>query len=221
MDDAAFYESVREQVERDLVQDYEEIANGHLRVYASDVPRLSVMLVRTLINTQAQPQRILAADLTTDPSLLTRRREYLAANRQMIDSGGQINRLFIVRRDDLAREDYARDLLALINQHRQIGVTAGLAVRDRLRPEEAVDYIVFAGAAVLVEEEQGDSDYNHGRSSVHFQGIDRWTERFDSVWGTGAHAAPVTLQAYEALTRPMLDGGTWDSDRVRQALDAA
>ncbi|MEW1678107.1 hypothetical protein [Streptomyces noursei] len=221
MDDAAFYESVREQVERDLVQDYEEIANGHLRVYASDVPRLSVMLVRTLINTQAQPQRILAADLTTDPSLLTRRREYLAANRQMIDSGGQINRLFIVRRDDLAREDYARDLLTLINQHRQIGVTAGLAVRDRLRPEEAVDYIVFAGAAVLVEEEQGDSDYNHGRSSVHFQGIDRWTERFDNVWGTGAHAAPVTLQAYEALARPMLDGGTWDSDRVRQALDAA
>ncbi|GAA2687114.1 hypothetical protein [Streptomyces lunalinharesii] len=221
MDDAAFYERVRVQVERDLVQDYEEIANGHMRVYASDVPRLSVMLVKTLIDAQSQPQRILAADLTTNPTLLTRRREYLNANRQMIDSGGQIQRLFIANRDDLTREAYARDLLALINQHRQIGVTAGLAIRDRLRAEEAVDYIVFASAAVLVEEEQGDADYNHGRSSVHFQGVDRWAQRFDTVWGTGAHAAPQTLQTYETAVRPMLDGGTWDSNRVQQTLDAA
>ncbi|MEU5547848.1 hypothetical protein AB0G85_36965 [Streptomyces sioyaensis] len=121
------------------------------------MPRLSVMLVKTVVEAQSEPQRILAADLTTNPALLTRRREYLTANRQMIESGGRINRLFIAWRDDLAREEYARDLLALINQHRQIGVTAGLAIRDRLRPEEAVDYIVFAAAAALVEEEQGDA----------------------------------------------------------------
>ncbi|MFF7234476.1 hypothetical protein [Streptomyces sioyaensis] len=221
MDDAHYYELVRAHVEREITQNYEEIANGHMRVYASDVPRLSVMLVKTVVEAQSEPQRILAADLTTNPALLTRRREYLTANRQMIESGGQINRLFIAWRDDLAREEYARDLLALINQHRQIGVTAGLAIRDRLRPEEAVDYIVFAAAAALVEEEQGDADYNNGRSTVYFQGVERWTERFEGVWGHGAHCATMTLQTYENLTRPMIDADAWDADRVTQTIDAA
>lgn len=218
MDDAQFYAMVRAKVERDIVQDYEQIASGHMRVYSTEVPRLSVMLVKTLIEAQSQPQRILAADLTTDPSLLTQRREYLAANRQMIESGGQINRLFIAYQADLTREDYARNLLALINQHRQLGVTCGLAVRDRLRPEQAVDYIVVAAGAALVEEEQGDADYTRGRSTVHFQGVDRWRERFEEVWS--AHSATTTLQTYETLTRPMIDGGAWDADRVTQALDA-
>lgn len=221
MDDARFYELVRAHVEREITQDYDEIANGHMRVYASDVPRLSVMLVKTLIEAQSEPQRILAADLTTNPALLTRRREYLAANRQMIDAGGQINRLFIAWREDLAREEYARDLLALINQHRQIGVTAGLAVRDRLRPEQAVDYIVFAAGAALVEEEQGDADYNNGRSTVYFQGVDRWRERFEDVWGHGPSSASMTLQNYETIVRPMIDSSTWDADSIRQAIDAA
>ncbi|GHF74118.1 hypothetical protein GCM10010218_64060 [Streptomyces mashuensis] len=137
----------------------------------------------------------------------------------MIEAGGEIQRLFIAYRDDLARESYARGLLALISQHREIGVTCGLAVRDQLRPELAVDYIVFAAAAVLVEEEQGDAEYTRGRSSVHFKGVDRWRDRFTSAWGHGADSAPMALQKYELLTRPMLDGGTWDTDRVTQAVD--
>ncbi|MFF5130984.1 hypothetical protein ACFY41_29185 [Streptomyces syringium] len=219
MDDAHYYDLIRAQLERELVSDYDEIANGHLRVYASEVPRLSVMLVKTLIEAQSEPQRILAADLTTDPTLLVRRREYLTANRQMIEAGGTVNRLFIAYRDDLAREAYARDLLALISHHRQLGVTCGLAVRDRLRADQAVDYIVIAAAAVLVEEEQGDADYTKGRSSVYFKNVDRWTERFESVWGHGADSAPMALQKYEIHARPMLDAGTWDTDRATENID--
>ncbi|WP_367141008.1 MULTISPECIES: hypothetical protein [Streptomyces] len=219
MDDPRYYDLVRAHVEAELVSDYSEIADGHMRVYASEVPRLSVTLVKTLLESQAQPQKILAADLTTDPGLLTRRREYLAANRQMIESGGEIRRLFIAYRDDLARETYARDLLALIASHRQLGVTCGLAVREHLRPEQAVDFVVFAAAAVLVEEEQGDADYTRGRSSVYFKDSARWTQRFESAWGHGADSAPMALQTYEVLTRPMLDAGTWDTDRVKQAAD--
>ncbi|GAA1930436.1 hypothetical protein [Streptantibioticus ferralitis] len=220
MDDAHYYDLIRAQLESDLVAEYGEIADGHLRVYSSEVPRLSVMLVKTLISSQSEPQRILAADLTTDPSLLTRRREYLAANRQFIESGGTISRLFIAHAADLAREDYTRDLLQLISHHRELGVTCGLAVRDRLRAEQAVDYIVFAGAAVLVEEEQGDADFTKGRSSVYFKGVDRWSQRFESVWGQGADSAPLVLQKYETLARPMLDADTWDSDRVKEGVDA-
>ncbi|MGW1074949.1 hypothetical protein [Streptomyces sp. NPDC002537] len=220
MDDAHYYDLVRAQLENDLISNYGEIADGHLQVYASDVPRLSVLLVRTLIESQSAPKKILAADLTTNPSLLTGRRPYLTANRHLIQAGGSIDRLFISYQDDLSREDYARPLLQLIDQHRQLGVTCGLAVRDRLRADQAVDVVILAAAAVLVEEEQGDADYNRGRSSVYFKGVERWVGRFESVWGHGPDSAPMFLQAYEATARPMLDAGTWDTDRVKQAVEA-
>ncbi|MEU3754844.1 hypothetical protein AB0H17_19045 [Streptomyces olivoreticuli] len=220
MDDAHYYDLVRAQLENELISDYGEIADGHLRVYASEVPRLSVLLVKTLIDSQSLPKKILAADLTTNPSLLTRRREYLTANRRLIEAGGSIDRLFIAYQGDLIREDYARPLLQLVDHHRQLGVTCGLAVRDRLRADQAVDVVIIASAAVLVEEEQGDADYTKGRSSVYFKGVERWAGRFESVWGHGADSAPMALQTYEALVRPMLDSGIWDSDRVKPAVEA-
>ncbi|MDO0912849.1 hypothetical protein QQM39_18975 [Streptomyces sp. DT2A-34] len=219
MDDAQYYDRVRAQLEQELISDYGEIADGHLRVYASEVARLSVLLVKTLIDSPSQPKRILAADLTTNPSLLTQRREYLTANRRLIEVGGTIDRLFICFRDDLSRADYARPLLELIDHHRQLGVTCGLAVRDRLRADQAVDVVIISAAAALVEEEQGDADYKRGRSSVYFKGVERWIGRFESVWGHGSDSAPLVLQAYERFARPMLDGSTWDSDRALQGVD--
>ncbi|MGP3691198.1 hypothetical protein ACTVZO_42135 [Streptomyces sp. IBSNAI002] len=218
MDDAAYYDRVRAQLEAELISDYGEIADGHLRVYAAEVPRLSTLLVNTVTEAQAQPQRILAADLTTNPTLLTGRREYIAANRRFTESGGRIDRLFIAYAADLAKAEFAASLLSLIGQHRDLGVTCGLAVRDRLRADQAVDVVVFANAAALVEEEQGDADYNRGRSSVYFKNVGRWAGRFESVWGHGADSAPRVLQTYEATARPMLDAGTWDADRATSTV---
>ncbi|MER5870531.1 hypothetical protein [Streptomyces sp. NPDC002044] len=218
MDDAQYYDKVRAQLEAELISDYSEIADGHLRVYASEVPRLSALLVKTFTEAQAQPQRILAADLTTNPTLLTGRREYIAANRRFTDGGGRIDRLFIVHAADLAKEDFARSLLELIGQHRDLGVTCGLAVRDRLRADQAVDVVIFANAAALVEEEQGDADYQRGRSSVYFKGVARWADRFESAWGNGADSAPRALQRYEAAARPQLDAGAWDGARISGAV---
>lgn len=219
MDDAHYYDLIRTQVESQLISDYGEIADGYLRVYASEVPRLSVMLVNTLTESQSQPKRILAADLTTNPSLLSSRREYQVANRRFTEAGGTINRLFIVYRADLIKQGFAHNLLELITHHRQLGVTCGLAVRDRLRADQAVDVVIFASAAALVEEEQGDVEYNRGRSSVYFKQVERWIGRFEGVWGHGADSAPMALQAYEQVARPMLDADTWDSDRTQQVID--
>ncbi|MFE4577430.1 hypothetical protein [Streptomyces chartreusis] len=218
MDDAHYYDLVRAQLEHELVSDYSAIADGHLQVYATEVPRLSVLLVKTLLESQSQPQRILASDLTTDPGLLTRRREYLAANRQLLHAGGTINRLFIAYERDLNREDYARSLLQLIDSHRDLGVTCGLAVRDRLRADQAVDVIIISAAAALVEDEQGDADYTKGRSTVHFKGVDRWISRFESAWGNGADSATAALRTYESAARPLLDSA-WDDARIRQTVD--
>ncbi|OCC09084.1 hypothetical protein [Streptomyces sp. PTY087I2] len=220
MDDARYYGLIRNHLENELVSDYSDIADGHMRVYASEVPQLSVLLVDTLTTSASAPRRILAADLTTNPSLLTQRHEYLAANRRFIEGGGEIRRLFIAYRDDLVEEGYATSLLELIDRHRDLGVICGIAVRDRLRAEEAVDFIVFASAAVLVEEEQGDSAYRRGRSSVYFKGVGRWIRRFESVWGQGSGAGPRRLEKYEAAVRPMLGTDQWVQDRVDAVLDS-
>lgn len=220
MDDARYYDLVRARLEQELLADYGEIADGHLRVYASEVPRLSALLVTTLGEALSEPRRILATDLTTNPQLLGQRREYLAANRQFTEGGGTIHRLFIVRQAALAEQDFAAAFLALVQRHRDIGVTCGLAVHERLRADEAVDYVVFAAAAVLVEEEQGDADYTRGRSSVYFKGVERWRSRFEGVWGVGADSAPRALQAYESAIRPMLDAQAWDTRRASAAVDA-
>lgn len=218
MADARYFALIRSQLERDLIADFGEIADGHLQVYASEVPRLSVLLFKVLIESNSQPQRVLAADLTTSPDLLTARREYLAVNRRLIEAGGTIQRLFICWTADLAREDFARSLLQLIDHHRSLGVQCGLAVRDRLRADQAIDFVVISHAAVLVEEEQGDAEYLRGRSSVYFKQVERWAGRFESVWGHGSLSAPSILSTYESRVRPLLTARTWDEDEVRAAV---
>ncbi|MFC8310798.1 hypothetical protein ACFUMJ_18210 [Streptomyces olivaceus] len=217
MADARYFALVRQQLERELIAGFGEIADGHLQVYASEVPRLSVLLFQALIDSGSEPKRVLAADLTTSPDLLTQRREYLAVNRRLIESGGTVQRLFICWQDDLARHDFARSLLALVDHHRALGVQCALGVRDRLRADQAVDFVVVSKAAVLLEEEQGDTDYRRGRSSVYFKHVERWAGRFESIWGHGSDSAPFVLQSYEATARPMLDAGTWDDAAVREA----
>ncbi|MFZ3475921.1 hypothetical protein ACODT3_40815 [Streptomyces sp. 4.24] len=218
MDNAEYYDRVRAKLEAELISNYNEIADGHLRVYASDVPRFSALLVNTVTETQTEPQHILAADLTTNPGLLSGRREYINASRRFTEAGGRIDRIYIVHAADLAKRDFAAALLDLADAHRDLGVTCGLAVRDRLRADQAVDYVVLAGAAALVEEEQGDAEYNRGRSSVYFKGVGRWSERFKDTWGQGADSAPRTLQAYEAVVRPMLAAGAWDDARISSTV---
>ncbi|MFE4666798.1 hypothetical protein ACFRI7_18410 [Streptomyces sp. NPDC056716] len=219
MADARYFALIRNQLERDLVANFGEIADGHLQVYASEVPRLSVLLFRVLISSGAQPQRVLAADLTTSPNLLTARREYLSVNRQLIEAGGSIQRLFICWTVDLVKEDFGRSLLQLIDHHRSLGVQCALAVRDRLRADQAIDFVVVSHAAVLVEEEQGDAEYLRGRSSVYFKSVERWAGRYESLWGHGSHSAPFALSTYETRVRPMLTAGEWDEAAVRATVD--
>lgn len=219
MADGTYFDMVRNQLEQELIADFGEIADGHLQVYATEVPRLSVLLFQALIDSGSLPKRVLAADLTTNPNLLTQRREYLAVNRRLIEAGGTIQRLFIAWSADLLREDYGRSLLALVDHHRSLGVQCGIAVRDRLRADQAIDFVVLAQAAVLVEEDQGDADYTRGRSSVYFKQIERWTGRFESIWGHGATAAPFALQTYEVSARPMLEAAAWDTAKVTAVVE--
>ncbi|WP_269277570.1 hypothetical protein [Streptomyces sp. H39-S7] len=218
MADARYFARVRTQLEGELIADFGEIADGHLQVYASEVPRLSVLLFKVLIESDTQPKRVLAADLTTSPDLLTQRREYLAVNRRLIEGGGTIQRLFICWQHDLIKPEFARALLELVDHHRSLGVQCAIAVRDRLRADQAVDFVVIANAAVLVEEEQGDNDYRRGRSSVYFKQVERWAGRFEGTWGHGSDSAPFALAAYESAIRPLLVAGAWDEQAAARVV---
>lgn len=220
MSDARYFEAIRKELESALISDFDEIADGKMHVYATEVPRISVMLYRVLLETGCEPRRVLATDLTTDPRILGQRREYLAVNRRFIDSGGIIKRAFICRHADLLRRAFAVDLLELISQHRSMGVQCGLVVREWLRPDEAVDFVVVGMAAVLIEEEQGDEKYGVGRSSVSFKYAAKWAVRFESVWAPeGSYSAPIRLARYEAAVRAMLDAGTWRPSTARASLE--
>ncbi|MFG2224521.1 hypothetical protein [Streptomyces sp. NPDC048644] len=216
MDEPSYYDVIRSQLENSLVSDYRGIADGYLSIHGTDVPWISVALVDALIGTEVQPQRILAIDRTINPSLLTRRRGYLDANRRFVEAGGRIDRLFVVKREDLIDRDFAHDLLSLITHHRQFGVICGLAVREHLRPQETVDTVVFANAAVLIEDEQGDEAYTQGRSTVLFKGIDTYVGHFTRAWEHGM-GAPRALHTYEAAVRPLLDA--WNPQEAAAIVD--
>jgi len=221
MSNPPYYELMRRQFERDVTANYEDIAIGRMRSFASDVPRISIQLLRGLAELVGSPKIVRATDLTTNPQLLGSRSEYLTENRRFIASGGVIKRLFIVRRTDLENAEFARALLALIDQHRSFGVQCGIEVRERLRPEQAVDFVVFGTGAVLIEEEQGDAGYTSGRSSVDFRTVGRWIDVFDEIWPVNGVPTPVLrLQQFEATARQLLTENSWDALRVGKALDS-
>ena len=220
MSDPKFFDAMRRELETDLVNEFEEIADGNVHVYAGDVPRVSVLLYKTLLSGDHHLKRVLATDLTTDPKILGQRREYLAINRKLIDSGGSIQRVFICRSTDLLRRSFAADLLSLVAEHRALGVQCGMAVREWLRPDQAVDFVVVAEAAVLVEDEQGDESYGVGRSTVSFRSVAKWSRKFGEIWNPAeGNTAVVRLNNYIATVEPMLDQSQWRPTAVRAGLE--
>ncbi|HEX3514649.1 MAG TPA: hypothetical protein VHT26_11680 [Trebonia sp.] len=213
MSDPRFFDLVRSRLESDLIADFGEIADGHLLAYAADIPRLLILMLQILTDSPVQPKRALATDLATSP-LLYAGREYLAANRRLIEVGGEIRRIFISWEADLVTERYARELHELVDGHRAAGVQCGLAVRDRLSAEQAVDFIAISQAAVGVQ----DDPPTRGRLSVHFKNVDRWVWRHESIWGHGQLSAVSALTAYEGIVLPMLTSGSWDEGAVRVCL---
>lgn len=219
MSDARYFTAIRTELESSLLDDFEEIADGHLQIYAAEVPRVSVMLYRVLLETESEPKRVLATDLTSDPKILAQRREYVAINKRLIDAGGVIRRVFVCRLGDLVRRSFAVDLLELISHHRSIGVQCGIAVRDWLRPDQVVDFVVVGLAAVLVEAEQGDEAYRIGRSSVSFKFVQKWAVKFDTIWDPAeTDSAPTRLRRYETAARAQLDSGSWRPSAIRTSL---
>jgi hypothetical protein len=222
MADAGFFQAIEHDVIKRKLNEIEDLADGYLRVFASEVPYVSILLLRTLTSSPVANKSVLATDLTRDPKILLTRREYLATNRNLVKAGGSVQRIFVCAGDHLVTPDFARDLLVLVDQHRAAGVVCGLAVREQLRPTEAVDFVVVGQAAVLVEEEQGDVGYGSGRSTVHFKRVAIWRDRFTRVWESNEYpSASEQLTVYEAATRPLLSQGSWSDHDVRLALDLA
>jgi hypothetical protein len=217
--DPRFFARVASVVRQRFVDHVNELADGYLNMFSSEVPPMSLLLYRTLADTPAVAQ-VRALDLTSDPTVLLTRLEYLAANRYLVQSGGSIRRIFICRSHDLLDTGFATSLLQVIDEHRTAGVECGIAVREKLRPDDAVDAVVFGVAAVLVEHAQADVEYTSGWSTIYFKRVEAWIDRFDRLWRRNeTPAAPALLAAYEAACRPMIISGDWGERSLRVALD--
>lgn len=219
MADAVFFRVIERDVINRTVTEMEDLADGYLRVFASEVPYVSLLLFRTLATTDGTQKQIFATDLTRNPKILLTRQDYLAANRHLIKAGGSIQRIFVCRVDNLMTQSFAEDLIALVDQHRSVGVLCGLAIWDQLRATEAIDFVVFSRAAVLVEDEQGDVAYTIGRSTVHFKRVEVWLDRFFRLWeGNETPAATEQLANYEFVVRRMTSSNLWSGEQVRKSL---
>ncbi|MGH3731540.1 MAG: hypothetical protein ACRDTU_22765, partial [Micromonosporaceae bacterium] len=219
MSDPRYFEAIRGELEATLIHDFDEIADGNLHVYASEVPRISVMLYRVLMEAGCEPRRVVATDLTTNPGLLVQRHEYLSVNQRLVEAGGMVRRVFICRTSDLVRKQFAADLMKLAALHRSLGVQCGLVTRESLSPDHAVDFVVVGRAAVLIEEEQGDERYGVGRSSISFKYAEKWERRFEAVWNPlGEDSAPSRLRRYADAVKPMFHG-SWRPSVAKAALE--
>ena len=119
-----------------------DMKSERILLVADDAARLVALLLRTLTESPAKPKVALATDLVAPPGLLAAPPEFLAENRRLIEAGGEIRRILISWAADLAAEPYSRDLRELVDSQRATGVQCGLVVRDHLRPEQAVDFLV-------------------------------------------------------------------------------
>lgn len=118
MADAVFFRVIERDVINRTVTEMEDLADGYLRVYASEVPYVSLLLFRTLAAIDGAQKQIFATDLTRNPKILLTRQDYLAANRHLIRAGGSIQRIFVCKVDNLMTQSFAEDLIALVDQHR-------------------------------------------------------------------------------------------------------
>lgn len=219
MSDPEFFREIESAILQRSIHHVDELADGYVTVYSSEVPLMSVLLYRVLAESRHGKRRVQATDLTTDPDILKSRQDYLAANRHLIRSGGSVERVFICYRRNLLEETFARNLLDLISEHRDIGVICGVVVRDLLRAEDAMDAVLFDRAAVLVESQQANMEYTTGWSTIHFKRVETWITRFDRVWQQNeTPSATALLASYESAVRPMLAMGTWDAKRVTAAF---
>lgn len=219
MADAKFFKEIQRNVVARTIAQMEDFSDGYLRVFASEVPNISILLFRTLANGESDNKLVQATDLTRDPAVLMTRRDYLGVNRLLIRSGGSVQRIFICKIEHLTSQQFAADLLKLVDQHRSIGVICGLAIWDSLTAHQAVDFVVFARSAVLVEDEQGDKDYQNGRSTVQFKRIDAWRDVFQTLWESNETAsAGERLALYEKVVRHQLLIDEWAGDTVRESI---
>jgi hypothetical protein len=110
MSNPGYFDVIRSRLESDLIADFGEIADGHLLAYDADAPRLAILLLQVLIDSPAEPKRVLATDLATPSGAHLAgggSREYGAENRRLIDAGGEVRRIFICWAADLEAERYA------------------------------------------------------------------------------------------------------------------
>lgn len=172
---------------------FSSLRTGHISFYGTEVQNLQTSWL-----IEGNFKKIRTLDLTTDPGLLLTRGQYLKANRQFINSGGIIERVFIISKGMLDDPDFKSNLKSAIDLQKNMGVSIGLSFIEELSTDQKQDFILYDDYAVLVEEKQANSDYSFGKSSAYFNQskIKEYEAIFDQVWKKNGVSPVENLNAF-------------------------
>ncbi|WP_411818087.1 hypothetical protein [Hyphococcus sp. DH-69] len=171
--------SVVQEEQEKYLQNFQSLQKGYISFYGTEVQSVQSGWVES-----GDFKSIDTLDMTTNPKRLLERHRYNAANERFIKNGGRIRRVYMVRADDFANEEFLAPLRELYKQQINIGVEIGLLMLDDLPQRLRKDFILYDDAIVLVEDQQASADYKLGRSTAYFssEAITQHRRDFDSVW---------------------------------------
>jgi hypothetical protein len=181
-----------------------QLSFGNILLTGKEVLDAQLFLINALMtNRNVAGKNLFAADLTKKPDLLQTRSAYHRKNKEFIQEGGRIRRVFIVDTNDLAAASFRTSLLALAAEHESIGVDVGVQLLDMIgAPRLRQDFIVYDKIGVIHEGQQAAPDYSDGHSHLYFSTVhvDEFEAIFNKLWqgehGAGAKKIYLLLKRY-------------------------
>ncbi|PHQ55288.1 MAG: hypothetical protein COA30_07145 [Sulfurimonas sp.] len=171
----------------------DELNDGYLSLYGEDVLNFQVDLVKYTL--KADDRTIRTLDLTSNPALWLTRLNYLNINKKFIESGGTILRVLIIDEEKFSDENFAVDLMQLVNKFEDIGVMVGMQFESFLTQNEIQDFISYSDFSVLVEGKQADKNYKKASSTAFFKEskVTSYRNLFQEVWERSATSPSASL----------------------------
>lgn len=204
-------ESLFRSVSRDFDNQLAELSRSQLSLYGRQVRNAQVHLLEALTQQHEAPV-VHATDIIQRIDIWPTRGVYLAANQRFIQEGGRTTRIFLIRSGLIMTNDSAKELWAVMEMHRAMGVHIGLHIIDVLSPEHIEDFVVYNADCVLVETEQGDLDFSTGKATVFFdpRSVELYSNRFDYLAeANDTKSADEVLELYRRQFVESDDPGTF------------
>lgn len=152
---------------------------------------------------------ICATDLTTHPERLLgpSRARYHRENKEFIEKGGIIKRIFIVDGRKILNKDleYIKDLYRVFNLNLSYNVMTGLLLDLWLEAGQKKDVIIYSNKSCILEGTQLSVENREGYSTLCFRKseIEEKQQLFDTLWNYPLQPQNLALDFLKTCTMDM------------------